>query len=68
MDNPSAELLDLTEIFPQDYAFGEHSSLLGIASIPKNVPDLIESGFFSFVHFENLFYGCVGRSVEKESK
>jgi len=47
---------------------GEHKSLVSIAPIPENVSTFIEAGFFSFVHFENLFYGCVGNTVRKESE
>jgi hypothetical protein len=65
--NSDAECLDLAKVFPQDYDFGEHKSLVNIAPIPGNVTVLIEAGFFSFGHFENLFYGCVGNTVRKES-
>jgi hypothetical protein len=39
-----------------------------VAPIPENVSALIDDGFFSFIHFENLFYGCVGNKVQKESE
>ena len=68
MGNPDAECLDLAKVFPQNYDFREHKSLVNIAPIPRNVSALIKAGFFSFVHFENLFYGCVGNTVRKESK
>jgi len=68
MGNPDTEHLDLAEAFPQDYDFGEHNSLINIALIPKNVSSLIKAGFFSFGHFENLFYGCIGDTVRKESE
>jgi hypothetical protein len=68
MGNLDAGHLDLAEIFPQGYNFGGHSSLVKIAPIPGNVSTLIEAGLFSFVHFENMFYGCVGNKVRKESK
>jgi len=66
--NPEAECLDLAKVFPQDYDFGEHKSLVNLAPIPKNVSALIEAGFFSFAHFENIFYGCIGNTVRKESE
>jgi len=66
--NPNVKCLDLAEIFPQGYNFGEHKSKVNISSIPENVSTLSEAGFFSFVHFENMFYGCVGNNVRKESE
>jgi len=66
MGNPDAGYLNLAEIFPQGYDFRGHSSLVKVAPIPENVSTLIEAGFFSFVHFENMFYGCVGNKVRKE--
>ena len=66
--NLNAEYLDLAKVFPQGYDFREHKSLVSIAPIPENVSTFIEAGFFSFVHFENLFYGCVGNTVRKESE
>ena len=60
--------LDLAKVFPKGYDFGEHKSLINIAPIPGNVSALIEAGFFSFAHFENLFYGCIGNTVRKESE
>ena len=68
MGNSNVKYLDLAEIFPQGYNFGEHKSKVNIASIPENVLTLIEAGFFSFVHFENMFYGCVKNNVRKESE
>ena len=68
MGNPDAEHLNLAEIFPKGYDFGDHTSLVKVAPIPGNVSDLIKAGFFSFLHFQNLFYGCVGSTVEKESE
>ena len=68
MGNQDVECLDLTNIFPQEYDFGEHKSIINIAPIPGNVSALIDAGFFSFSHFENLFYGCIGETVRKESK
>jgi hypothetical protein len=67
MGNPDAGRLDLTDIFPQDYDFGDHSPLINIAPIPENVSTLIDAGFFSLGHFQNLFRGCVGDSVRQES-
>ena len=64
--NPNARPLDLTDIFPQGYDFGGHNPLVSIAPIPGNVSALIEAGIFSFRHFENLFYGCIGNTVRKE--
>jgi hypothetical protein len=64
----NAQPLDLAEVFPQGYDFREHKTLVSIASIPTNVSTFIEAGFFSFMHFENLFYGCVGNTVRKESE
>ena len=68
MGNPDTERLDLAEAFPQGYDFGEHNSLVNIASILRNASTLIEAGFFSFGHFENLFYGCIDGTVRKESE
>jgi hypothetical protein len=68
MNNPDVRCLDLTEVFPQDYNFREHMSKVIIAPIPENVSALIDTEFFSFSHFENLFYGCVGNIVRKEFK
>ena len=65
MGNPDAEYLDLAEIFPQGYDFGEQESLVKVAPIPANVKALIKAGFFSFGHFENMFYGCVGNKTRK---
>ena len=62
------DTLDLVKAFPQGYDFREHNSLVNIASIPKNASALIEAGFFSFSHFESLFYGCIGGTVRKESE
>ncbi|CAG8667174.1 6338_t:CDS:2, partial [Paraglomus occultum] len=66
MGSPDAGCLDLAKVFPEGYDFGEHESLVNIAPIPGNVSALIEAGFFSFGHFENLFYGCIGGMVRKE--
>lgn len=66
MGNSDGVDLDLTEIFPPGYDFGEHSSSVKIYPILENASALIEAGFFSFTHFENLFYGCVGKTVRKE--
>ena len=68
MNNPDVRCSDLMEVFPQDYNFGEHMSKVNIAPIPENVSALIDAGFFSFSHIENLFYGCIGNTVRKESK
>ena len=68
MGNPDTECLDLVKAFPQGYDFREHNSLVNIALILRNASTLIEAGFFSFGHFENLFYGCIGGTVRKESK
>jgi hypothetical protein len=67
LGNPDVERLDLTNVFPQEYNFGEYKSIVNIASICENVSALIDAGFFSFSHFENLFYGCIGKTVRKES-
>ena len=64
--NLNAEYLDLAEVFPQGYDFRENKSSVSIAPIPENVSTFIEAGFFSFVHFEKLFYGCIGNTVRKE--
>jgi hypothetical protein len=68
LGNPDVECLDLTNVFPQGYDFREHKSIINIAPIPENVSALIDAEFFSFSHFENLFYGCIGKTVRKESK
>ena len=66
--NSDAGYLDLAEVFPQGYDFEEHNSLVNIAPIPENVLTLLETGFFSFAHFENLFYGCVGNTVQEKKE
>jgi len=58
----------LANAFPKDYEFGEHASSVSIAPIPENASTLIEAGFFSFSHFENLYYGCIGGKTRKESE
>jgi hypothetical protein len=58
----------LANAFPEDYNFGEYASLVNIAPIPENASDFIEAGVFSFSHFENLFYGCIGGNIHKESE
>ena len=68
LGNSDVECLDLKNVFPQGYDFGEHKSIINIAPIPGNVSALIDAGFFSFSHIENLFYGCIGNTVRKESK
>jgi len=58
----------LTTIFPTGYDFkGQESSVI-IAPIPPNVSTLIEDNIFTFVHFENMFYGCIGDNIHKESE
>jgi len=68
LDNPDVECLDLTNIFLQEYDFGEHKFIINIASIPKNMSVLIDAEFFFFIHFKNLFYSCIENTVQNESE
>jgi len=58
----------LANAFPKDYEFGKHASSVSIAPIPEIASSLIKTDFFSFSHFENLYYGCIGGKIRKESE
>ncbi|KAF7720441.1 hypothetical protein EC973_008734, partial [Apophysomyces ossiformis] len=59
-DNYSTEI-NLADVFPADYDFGDHKAKHSIASLPFiNADAAVDSNIFTFAQFQNMFYSTVG--------